>query len=155
MSFISWHHSTANWAEALNWHINCLGEEFLTSTTIYVLSRNMKNSQIFLSEKFHFLVVKFSVYLNRRVLVMNIIWAFSGPWIHSEDSDLDYVDFQADTSYHLSLRVNPGLRVHWSSLSLHAKYNISISNMQNILLCVVQILENNHQTYPDTVIGTV
>ena len=38
--------------------------------TIYVLSRNMKN--IFLSAKFHFLAVKFSVYLNRHVFVMVI-----------------------------------------------------------------------------------
>ena len=30
----------------------------------------MKKYQIFLSENFHFLVVKFSVYLNRRVFVM-------------------------------------------------------------------------------------
>ena len=37
---------------------------------IYVLSRNMKNIKFFLSENFHFLVVKFSVYLNRRVFVM-------------------------------------------------------------------------------------
>ena len=32
----------------------------------------MKISEFFLSENFHFLVVKFSVYLNRRVFVMNI-----------------------------------------------------------------------------------
>ena len=30
----------------------------------------MKNIRVFLSENFHFLVVKFSVYLNRRVFVM-------------------------------------------------------------------------------------
>ena len=30
----------------------------------------MKTIRIFLSEKFHVLVVKFSVYLNRRVFVM-------------------------------------------------------------------------------------
>ena len=30
----------------------------------------MKNIRIFLSEKVHFLVMKFSVYLNRRVYVM-------------------------------------------------------------------------------------
>ena len=30
----------------------------------------MKKNQKFLSENFHFLVVKFSVYLNRRVFVM-------------------------------------------------------------------------------------
>ena len=38
--------------------------------TIYVLSRNMKKYQNFLSENFHFLVVKCSVYLNRHVFVM-------------------------------------------------------------------------------------
>ena len=38
--------------------------------TIYVLSSNMKNIQNFLSENFPFLVVKFSIYLNRRVFVM-------------------------------------------------------------------------------------
>ena len=31
----------------------------------------MKNIRIFLSEKFHFLVVKFSVYLNRHVFFLN------------------------------------------------------------------------------------
>ena len=30
----------------------------------------MKNIRFFLAENFHFLVVKFSVYLNRRVFVM-------------------------------------------------------------------------------------
>ena len=38
--------------------------------TIYVLSRNVKNIRIFLSKNFSFLVVKFSIYLNRRVFVM-------------------------------------------------------------------------------------
>ena len=37
--------------------------------TIYVLSRNVENIRIF-SDFFYFLVVKFSVYLNRRVFVM-------------------------------------------------------------------------------------
>ena len=32
----------------------------------------MKNIRIFLSENFHFLVVKFSVYLNKHVFVMRI-----------------------------------------------------------------------------------
>ena len=40
-----------------------------------IVSRNMKNIRIFLFENFHFLVVKFSIYLNRCVLVMKI----SGP----------------------------------------------------------------------------
>ena len=34
-------------------------------------SRNMKNISIFLSDNFHFWVLKFSVYLNRHVFVMN------------------------------------------------------------------------------------
>ena len=38
--------------------------------TIYVLSRNMKNIGVFVSENFQFLEVKFSIYLNRSVFVM-------------------------------------------------------------------------------------
>ena len=38
--------------------------------TTCVLSRNMKNIRIFLSENFDFMAVKFSVYLNRHVFVM-------------------------------------------------------------------------------------
>ena len=38
--------------------------------TIYALRRNMKKYQIFLSENFPFWVVKFSIYLNRRVFIM-------------------------------------------------------------------------------------
>ena len=49
---------------------NRLTEAVLTSTTIYVLSRNMKNIRVFLSENFQFLEVKFSIYLNRLVFVM-------------------------------------------------------------------------------------
>ena len=45
---------------------------FYQVPTIYVLSRNMKNIRIFLSENFQFLVVKISMYLNRRVFVMPI-----------------------------------------------------------------------------------
>ena len=37
----------------------------------YVLSRNMKNIRIFIWKLSVFLVVKFSIYLNRRVFVMN------------------------------------------------------------------------------------
>ena len=36
----------------------------------------MKNIRIFLSENFHFLMVKFSVYLNRRVFVMYFKMSF-------------------------------------------------------------------------------
>ena len=38
---------------------------------MYVLSRNMKNIRVFLNENFQFLEVKFSIYLNRRVFVMD------------------------------------------------------------------------------------
>ena len=38
--------------------------------TVYVLSRNMKNIRIFIWKCSFFLVVKFSVYLNRHVFVM-------------------------------------------------------------------------------------
>ena len=37
--------------------------------TIYILSRNMKNIRVFLSENFQFLDVKFSIYLNRHGFV--------------------------------------------------------------------------------------
>ena len=40
---------------------------------MYVLSGNVKNIRIFLSENLQFLVVKFSIYLNRRVFVMQIL----------------------------------------------------------------------------------
>ena len=38
---------------------------------IYNLSINMKIVSFFLSKHFHFLVVKFSLYLNRHVFVMD------------------------------------------------------------------------------------
>ena len=44
---------------------------FLRVPTIYVWSRNMKNIRVFLSEKFQFLEMKFPIYLNRRVFVMD------------------------------------------------------------------------------------
>ena len=47
------------------------------STLIYVLSRNIKkNIRIFNLKTFSFLVVKFSIYLNRRVFVMLHEWSF-------------------------------------------------------------------------------
>ena len=45
---------------------------FYRVPTIYVLSRNMKNIRFFYVKNCHFWVVKFSVYLNRRVFVMSI-----------------------------------------------------------------------------------
>ena len=45
-------------------------EAVLTSTHILCFEQKNEKYQNFLSENFHFLVVKFSVYLNRRVFVM-------------------------------------------------------------------------------------
>ena len=45
----------------------------LTSTHNLCFEQKYKKYQDFLSENFHFLVVKFSVYLNRRVFVMGVI----------------------------------------------------------------------------------
>ena len=42
----------------------------LTSTHNLCFEQKHEKYQIFLSENFHFLVVKFSVYLNRRVFLM-------------------------------------------------------------------------------------
>ena len=43
---------------------NALPRRFLQVPTIYVLSRNMKNIRVFLSENCQFLDVKFSIYLK-------------------------------------------------------------------------------------------
>ena len=47
-----------------------LVEAVLTSTLNLCFEQKCEKYQIFLSEHFHFLDVKFSVYLNRRVFVM-------------------------------------------------------------------------------------
>ena len=49
---------------------NHLGEAVLTSTHNLSFEQKYEKYQSFLSENFHFLVVKFSVYLNRHVFVM-------------------------------------------------------------------------------------
>ena len=49
---------------------NRLAEAVLTSTYNLCFEQEYEKYQIFLSENFSFLVVKFSVYLNRRVFVM-------------------------------------------------------------------------------------
>ena len=49
---------------------NCLGEAVLKSTHNLCLEQKYEKYQNFSSENFHFSVVKFSVYLNRRVSVM-------------------------------------------------------------------------------------
>ena len=36
----------------------------------------MKNIRVFVSENFRFLEVKFSIYLNRRVVVMMALWFY-------------------------------------------------------------------------------
>ena len=50
---------------------NRLVEAVLTSTHNLCFEQKYEKYQTFLSENFHFLVVKFSVYLNRHVFVMN------------------------------------------------------------------------------------
>ena len=47
--------------------------QFKQVTTIYVFEQKYEKYQKFLSEIFYFLVVKFSIYLNRRVFVMALI----------------------------------------------------------------------------------
>ena len=48
----------------------CLAEAVLTSTNNVCFEQKYEKYQNFLSENFHYLVVKFSVYLNRHVFVM-------------------------------------------------------------------------------------
>ena len=50
---------------------NCLVEAVLTSTHNLCLEEKYENYQNYSSESFNFLLVKFSVYLNRRVFVMD------------------------------------------------------------------------------------
>ena len=54
-------------------HQNCLAEAVLTSTHNLCFEQKYEKILEFLSENFHFLVVKFSVYLNRRVFVMYLV----------------------------------------------------------------------------------
>ena len=49
---------------------NHLGEAVLTSTLNLCFEQKYEKYQSFLYENFQFLVVKFSIYLNRRVFVM-------------------------------------------------------------------------------------
>ena len=89
---------------------DCLGEAVLMNPTIYVLSRNMKIDirVFFLSEKvFFFLVVKFSVYLNRHVFVMSaIILQFLGTSLGRE-KDLLKVQHQIDEINLTLVLLNP------------------------------------------------
>ena len=50
--------------------LNRLVEAVLTSTHNLCFEQKYVKYRIFLSENFHFLVVKFSVYLNRHVFIM-------------------------------------------------------------------------------------
>ena len=51
----------------------------------------MKNIRIFLPENFHFLVVKFSIYLNRHVFVMDlplmilVLYVYQISWLNGLD----------------------------------------------------------------------
>ena len=60
---------------AINKHIY---EAVLTSTHNLCFEQKHEKYQNFLSKHFHFLVVKFSVYLNRHIFVMdqNIQWPY-------------------------------------------------------------------------------
>ena len=51
---------------------NHLAKVVLTSTKNLCLEQKYEKYLNFLSENFHFLVVKFSVYLNRRVFVISV-----------------------------------------------------------------------------------
>ena len=53
-------------------HSNRLGEAVLTSTHNLCFEQKRENISEFLSENYQFLVVKFSIYLNRRVFVMSL-----------------------------------------------------------------------------------
>ena len=50
---------------------NRLGEAVLTRTHNLCFEQKFENYQKNLSENFHFLLVKFSIYLNRHVFVMS------------------------------------------------------------------------------------
>ena len=52
---------------------NRLAEAVLTSTHNLCFEQKYENYQNFLSENFHHLVVKFSVYFDRRVFVMDTL----------------------------------------------------------------------------------
>ena len=57
---------------------NRLGEAVLTSTHDLCFEQTYIKYQNFSSENVHFLMVKFSKYLNRRVFVMNVMTAWKG-----------------------------------------------------------------------------
>ena len=50
--------------------LNRLGEAVLTSTHSVCFEQKYEKYQKFLSEDFQFLLIKFSVYLNRHIFVM-------------------------------------------------------------------------------------
>ena len=49
---------------------NRLGEAVLTSTHNLCFEQKYEKISVFLSENFQFLVVKFSIYMDRRVFIM-------------------------------------------------------------------------------------
>ena len=61
---------------------NRLVEAVLTSTHNLCFEQKNEKNQIFLSENFHFLVLKFSVYFNRCVFVMELSEAMANHTFH-------------------------------------------------------------------------
>ena len=63
----------------------------------------MKKKIEFLAENFQFLVVKFSVYLNRRVFVMYVLIKMHTAWIHQNNlmslRTIDYLYYLAEESF--------------------------------------------------------
>ena len=56
----------------------------------------MKNIRIFLSENFHFLVVKFSVYLNRHVFVMDTTLTILLSLPRRYSREIKYMSYRGD-----------------------------------------------------------
>ena len=66
---------------------NRLGEAVLTSTHNLCFEQKSEKYQYFSSENFHFLVVRFSVYLNRHVFVMQSL-TLNTYWTNSANDNL-------------------------------------------------------------------
>ena len=58
---------------------NRLGEAVLTSTHNLCFGQKYEKYQGFMSENFQFLEVKFSIYLNRRVFLMECVFRLAWP----------------------------------------------------------------------------
>ena len=83
------------------------------------LSRNMKKMSEFLSENFHFLVVKFSVYLNRHIFVMTVSFVtqeFSATETENNSTDLRLFYHLANNKINLQVQ-----KLHFACIT-HAKH---------------------------------